>query len=398
MEGKRAMQEISRRRFLLGTSMAAVGTHPWFAALAKDLGKRKLLLVGTVTTGRSTSKGIYTYAFDTKTGELEQLALAATSSSPSFLALSPDHKFVYATNEGGFEGGRGGGVSSFAFDQREQTLTPINEVSSVGDGPAYVSVDHTGKCVFAANYAGGSAASFHVDASGKLSDAVSFFQYDPPAGQPRKQSHAHRVTPTPENGYLLVNDLGLDMIHVYKLDATTAKLTPHDPPAWIGAPNSGPRALRWHPNKQLVYCVNELKPTVSVLSWDAGKGVLTTVQEASLVPPGYVGKCAPGDIVFDKKMKYGYVTSRLDNFMATFKVEEDGKLTFMDNTTCGGIRPRDCALDPTDGWLLIADQDSNNIAVIKRDKGSGKLSHSSKSSTIGTPMCLIFPERPNVAL
>jgi 6-phosphogluconolactonase len=282
-------------------------------------------------------------------------------------------------------------------------------------------VDHTGKCVFAANYGSGSAASFHVGEGGRLSDAVSFFQYGDPApprpaggqpppaaqrpaaGQQPKRSHVHRATASPGNGYVLFNDLGLDMIHVYKLDAATAKLTPADPPEWLSTPGAGPRGLRWHPNKKIAYCVNEKHPTVNVLNWDEKKGVLTTLQEVSLVPADYTaapGKgCAPGDIVFDKQMQHGYVTSRLDDFMATFKVEKDGKLTLMEHTTSGGIRERDCTLDPTDGWLLVANPDSNNIAVMKRDQTTGRLSQTVTTSvTIGSPMCLIFPERPNVAL
>lgn len=261
----------------------------------------------------------------------------------------------------------------------------------MGGGPTHITVDHTGRCVFAANYGGGSVVSFFVDGQGHLSEAVSFFQYTADAEKHERRSHAHRVTVSPDNRFLLVNDLGLDMIHIYRLDPTTAKLTPHDPPSWTAIPGYGPRALRFHPNGRWVYCVNELKPTVNVLEWDSARGTLTTVQDISLVPEGYQGKAAPGDIVFDKRTRFAYVTSRLDDFMATFTVSaETGKLTFMEKTSCGGQRPRHLALDPTDGWLLVANQDSDNIAVFPRDKKTGRLLGSGKSFPLSKPMCLVF--------
>lgn|GEM_PF-139338 len=433
--------KLSRRAFLQGTSMAALAAHPWFAALAAELGNRKLLLVGT-STGRSGSKGVYTYAFDPATGALEQIALAAECNSPTFMALSPDQKFLYTVN-GGFMspqtataaaappppvqsatqsgqpgrgqrrpgGGGGGGLTSYAFDKAAGTLTRINEVAAGPSAGVYVCSDHSGRCVFVANYGGGAMESFQVDANGKLSAAVTSVKFAAPENDPKKVSRAHRVTVSPGNGYLMVNDLGLDMIHVFKLDAATAKLTPADPPQWLSAPGAGPRALRWHPNKKIAYCVNELHPTVNVLGWDEKKGVLTTLQEIRLVPEDYKFKCAPGDVVFDKKWQHAYVTSRHadattdfsapgpDDFMATFKVDKHGMLTFVERTACGGIRPRDLTLDPTDNWLLIADQDSNNIAVVKRDAKTGKLSDTiTTTNKLGSPMCLIFPDRPNVVL
>jgi 6-phosphogluconolactonase len=389
------MHPLSRRRLMQGSSMLALVAHPWFAALAKDLGKRSLLLVGTETAGKGISKGIYTYAFDPATGDLEQLALAAEAISPSFLALAPGNRFLYAANESGFQGGTDGGVTSFAFDAAKQSLTPINEVSSGGADPVYVSVDHTGQCVFVANYGGGSISSFHVEADGHLSDAVSFYQYHPPADDPGKLSHAHRVTLSPDNGYLLVNDLGLDMIHLYKLDAATAKLTPHA--EWNAGPGDGPRALRFHPNNTVAYCVNETKPTVTVLRWNAAAGTLTKLQTISLIPEGSTTGCHPGDIVFDRQTSHAYVTTRRDNTIAIFSIAKNGTLTLKEKIDCGGTRPRDLALDPTDGWLLVADQESNNIAALKRDKKTGGLSNPRKSVSLGQPMCLIFPDRSSLA-
>lgn len=380
--------KISRRGFLHGASAAAVlGASP---AWAKHSGER-MLFVGTQT--GQTSKGIYAYSFDEATGELKQTALAAEADSPTFLALSPNHKFLFTANElNQYEGKRSGAVSSYAVDRSTMKLTKINEVSAKGSGTCHVSVDHTGRCVFASNYGGGSAASFAVDPSGKLSDAVSFFQYEGHGPMPQQKGpRGHRATVSPDNKYFFVNDLGLDEIHVYHLDASTAKLTPQDPPAWKAEPGSGPRSLLFHPNHKWAYCVNEVGSSVNVLHWDKKKGVFTTVQLISTVPEGHQGPSAPSDIVMDKKGRFVYVANRLDDFMVSFSISPaDGKLTLMERTSCGGKTPRHIALSPSDKWLLVANQATDNLSVFARDPKTGKLANDGKSFPLSRPQCIVF--------
>jgi 6-phosphogluconolactonase len=379
------MQRITRRSFLGGASALALWKHPW-SGFASDLVHEQLLLVGTQTADPSTSKGIYGYRFNAETGELTQIGVAVEAENPTFLALGPRERFVYAVNEV-----RQGTVSSFSFDKKSMKMQEISKVSSKGGGPTHIAVDHTGRCVFAANYGGGSVASFEVNSNGELSEAVSFFQYSADEEKHERRPHAHRVTVSPDNRFLLVNDLGLDVIHIYRLDASTAKLTPHDPPLWRAKTDYGPRALQFHTNGRMAYCVNELKPTVNVLGWDGDRGVLTTLQDVSLVPEGYNGNAAPSDIAFDRKMSFAYVASRLDDFIATFAVSPaDGMLTMIGKTSCGGKRPRHLALDPTDCWLLVAEQDTDAIAVFARDSKTGKVANEGKTFPLSRPQCLVF--------
>lgn len=379
------MQRITRRSFLGGASALALGTNPWLL-FASSSNHDQLLLVGTQTADASTSKGIYSYRFNPATGELTQIGLAVAAQNPTFLAVGPHEKFIYSVNEV-----KDGTVSSFSFDKKAMTLKEINQVSTKGGGPTHIAVDHTGKCVFAANYGGGSIASFQVNSNGQLSEAVSFFQYTADAEKHERKPHAHRVTVSPDNRFLLVNDLGLDVIHVYRLDAATAKLTPNDPPLWQAKTGYGPRALQFHPNGRIAYCVNELKPNVNVLGWDSTSGTLSTLQDISLVPDDYHGTAAPSDIAFDSKTTFAYVASRLDDFMATFSVSPtDGKLTMIDKSSCGGKRPRHLVVDPTDRWLLIANQDTDTIAVFARDMKTGKLASEGKTFPLSRPQCLVF--------
>jgi 6-phosphogluconolactonase len=385
------VRQISRRGFIYGSATLSVATRPWFAQAKPNPGSG-LLLVGTQTS--ATSKGIYAYAFDAATGNLKQIGLAAEADNPTFLALSPKGDLLFVANEvDHYEGKNSGAVSSYSLDKKGAKLNKINEVPTLGGGTCHVSVDHTGRSVFAANYGGGSAASFSVSIDGHLSPAVSFEQFTGhgPDHERQEAPHAHRVTVSPDNRFLLVNDLGLDEIHIYHLDADTAKLTLNDPPAWKSAPGAGPRALLFHPSGKWAYCVTEMASTVDVLRWDSKRGTLETTQELSLKPEGYQGETAGCDIVLDRRGHFAYVADRFDDIIATFTVSpHDGKLTLLNRVPCGGKVPRHLALDPSGRWLLVANQVSDNITVLARDPASGQLTASAKSFPLSKPQCLVF--------
>jgi 6-phosphogluconolactonase len=384
--------KVNRRKVLKGLAVAPLAARGWWAEAAKAGSSENTLFVGTQT--KDTSKGIYAYRWDAAKGELTQIGLAAEAEYPTFLALSPDKKYLYAANEvDSFNGVTGGGVSSFVVNAKAGKLTAINAVSAKGTGTCHVAVDKTGQAVFCANYSGGSAASFHVKPDGGLTEAVSFFQYTGHGPRDEQEmAHAHRATVSPDNKYVLVNDLGLDCIHVYTLDAATAKLTPHDPPEWKSEPGTGPRALRFHPNGKWAYCVLELSSEVAVLRWDAQAGSLTTIQTLSLVPEGYAGaKPHASEIVLDRAGQFAYASDRFDDVVVSFKVDSaTGKLAELGSSKYGGKTPRHIALDPTEQWLLVANQDSDTISVVKRDMKTGLLAQSGKEFQISKPQCLVF--------
>ena len=390
MKEEKRLKRISRRGFIFGSAAFSVVGRGGFA-LAKGSGGGRLLLVGTQTSG--TSKGVYSYSFDPDTGELRGLGLAAEADNPTFLALAPNGRTVVVANEiDTYEGKSGGAVSSYSLDRGSSRLIKVNEVASMGGGPCHVAFDHTGRSAFAANYGGGSAASFSVGVDGRLSAAVSFFQYtgQGPDKERQKGPHAHRVTVSPDNRFLLVNDLGLDAIHVYRLDAGTAKLTLNDPPEWRSAPGAGPRSLQFHPNGRFAYCVTEMTSSVVVLRWNARSGALETVQEVVMRPPEFQGTTAGDDIVIDREAQFAYATDRFDDIIATFAISpESGRLTLLNRTSCGGKVPRHLTLDPSGRWLLVANQASDNIAVLGRDTRTGQLT-AGKSFPLSRPQCLVF--------
>jgi 6-phosphogluconolactonase len=381
---------ISRRRFIQGAVSATLAAQKMPALIANPYGN-EFLLVGTQTTG--TSKGIYAYQFDAVPGELRQTGLAAAADMPTFLALSPDGKKVYSANElEQYQGQKSGGVSSFTLDKAAAKLKAVNELPSRGGAPCHISVDHTGRFVFVANYSGGSAASYRVDANGNLSE-VSFFQYTGSGPDKTRQEgpHAHRVTVSPDNRFVMVNDLGLDLIHIYRLDTNTGALTPNNPAAWKATPGSGPRALQFHPNGKWAYCVTEMHSTVNLLHWNADAGTLETIQEIPMLPAGATGETAGDDIVIDRTGRFAYAANRLNDFLVTFSLSpSDGKLTILDRSSCGGKTPRHLALDKSERWLLVANQVSDNIAVFARDPHTGQLAKEGKSFPLSRPQCLLF--------
>ncbi|GGH03878.1 lactonase family protein [Silvibacterium dinghuense] len=391
---------MNRRRFLRtalqGAAIAPLAARGW-RAFAADAGSadtgQQLLYVGTQTL--KTSKGIYAYSFDASTGTLTQKGLAAWADNPTYLVFSPDKKYLYAANEiDHFGGAKSGGVSAFAVDAAAAKLNFLNAVPADGYGTTHVTVDHTGKAVFAASYDSGSAVSFHVENDGRLSMPVSHFQYTGHGPDKERQTspHAHWVTVSPDNRSLFVNDLGLDCIHIYKLDAATAKLTPGTPEAWHSDPGAGPRSLLFHPNGKIAYCVEEMSSMIVVLDWNAAKGTLTSVQKVSTRTENWTGPTATGcKMVLTGDGLFAYACDRGDNTITSFKVDpETGKLTQLGRVSCGGDIPRHIALDKSEKWLLVANQVSDTISVIARDSVAGTLASTSKTFALSRPQCLLF--------
>lgn len=385
----------TRRSFLAGLAVS-----PWVArdiwAKAGGATGGAMLFVGTGTT--TGSKGIYGYRFDSAHGALEPLGLAAEAQSPSFLALSPNGKYLFAVNEiESYQAAKTGAVSSYWLDRATVKLTLINTVASGGAGPCHVNTDRTGRVLLVANYSGGSAASFQIDWNGRLSNAVSEFHYQSTGAGPgqdkdrQASAHAHHATTSPDNRFAYINDLGLDRIHIYRLDPATATLTPNDPAEWVAAPGSGPRVLRFHPNGLWAYCVNELSSTIDLLDWHSRTGALTLIQKTELLPQDFHGISRAAEILFDRKGQYACVANRDDNFLAEFNVDgSNGKLSNMHRSPCGGNIPRHIALDPSEKWILVANQDSNLISVFRRDPKNGQLASAGQSFPIQSPQCILF--------
>jgi 6-phosphogluconolactonase len=351
-----------------------------------------LLYVGTYT--QKTSKGIYAFRFQSESGDLMPLGLVAETPNPTYLALSANHRFLYAANEeSNYQGTHSGLVSGFAIDHLSGKLKPLNSIASAGAGPCHLAVDHTGSDLFVANYVSGSAASFHLSRTGLISAPVSQFQFSGhgPNAERQEGPHAHCTTVSPDNRYVLVNDLGLDRVVVYKLDPATAKLTPNDPPYWSAKPGSGPRHLAFHPKAPFAYCVNEMASTVDVLGWDSKTGTLTSIQNISALPEDFHGESTAAEIVVDPTGRFVYSSNRGHNSIAMFAVDSArGTLTSLGFARTPGREPRNFTLDPTGRWVLVGNQMIGTISLFRRNLETGMLSPAGKTTSIDQAVCLLF--------
>jgi 6-phosphogluconolactonase len=246
---------------------------------AAAVDRKYLVYIGTYT--GSGSKGIYVYRFNAGDGELDPIGVAAETENPSFLAARPDGRFLYAVNEvNEFNGEKSGSISAFSIDRNTGKLTLLNRVSSRGAGPAHLSLDKTGKYVLVANYDGGSVASFPIQKDGRLGKASGFVQHAGSSVNAERQTrpHAHQIVPAIDNRFVLVPDLGLDEVLLYRFDVAQGSLTPNNPAFAKTDSGAGPRHVALHPNGQVAYVLNEMQSTVSVFSYDAKRGSLRAIE------------------------------------------------------------------------------------------------------------------------
>lgn len=378
------MTQFTRRAFVLGVAVVAFASK----ILRSADRPRKLVFIGTYT--KNTSLGIYSYRWFPQSGELVEVGLAAHASNPSFLALSPNQKDLYAVHE---EGARPGSVSGYLVAPLSGKLKRENTVSSGGSAPCNLTVDHTGQVVFVANYNSGSVASFKVQSDGNLSEPVSNIYFPGGSVDPTRQktAHTHCVTVSPDNKYLLVNDLGLDRIMVFHFDPDTARLTANDPPYYSAIPGSGPRNLAFHPDGRWVYSINEIASTIDALNWDNSSGTLTRFQNISTLLMDHESPTDAATVAVHPNGNFLYASNRGDDSITTFTVHPgNGRLTFLQRVSCGGSSPRHFSVDPSGKWLIVANQDSANIVVLKCDPSTGRLSPTGRQYALDSPVCVVF--------
>ena len=383
------MRRISRRAFLLlFVQLFTIGF-----GFGKDRRDSKYLLyVGTYTTNGS--KGIYTYSFDPRSAQLGALGVAGETVNPSFLALDPSSRFLYAVNEvPKYKDESSGGVSAFAVDRATGKLSFLNEVSSGGADPCYVALDKTGKYVLVANYTGGSVAAFPVQHDGSLGAATAIVQHKGSGPNKERQDgpHAHWIETTPDNRFAIAADLGLDELVVYHFDASNGTLAPNDPPFAKVEAGAGPRHLAFHPNGRFAYVINELQSTVSAFSYDAEHGRLNSLQTISTLPKGFSEHNDSAEIEVHPSGKFIFASNRGHDSIALFSIDPSkGTLRLVDNFSTKGRTPRSFVIDPTGSWLLAANQNTGNIVVFRIDKRTGRLTASGQEVKVPSPVCLKF--------
>lgn len=376
--------DLSRREFMESTGAAALG-------LTLPVPQRELLLyVGTYTRGKS--EGIYVYRMNPVNGELKKVS-TAKAVNPSFLTIEPRRRFLYAIGEVNEFGGKpGGAVMAFAIDQRTGALRQLNQQSSVGAGPCYVSVDAARKFALVANYGGGSVATLPIKADGSLGEASDFVQHTGVGATKRQDKpHAHCIVLDATGHRAFVADLGLDKVMINSFDAKTGKLTPSAQPFAATKPGAGPRHFTFHPRGQFAYVINELDSTLTAFSYDKARGTLQELQTISTLPADFKGDNYCADVHVHPSGKFIYGSNRGHDSIVAFAIDErTGKLSDIAHESTQGKWPRNFAVDPSGKYLLVANQNSDSVVTFEIDQQNGRLKSTGQVTEIPMPVCLKF--------
>ncbi|HEX6463059.1 MAG TPA: lactonase family protein [Vicinamibacterales bacterium] len=369
---------------------AATAVAPLFAA--RDL----LVYFGTYTD--TTSKGIYVSRFNPATGALTAPELAAATPQPSFLAITPDARFLYAVNEVSSYGGQPtGSVSAFRLHRDTGMLTALNKQQTGGAAPAHLSVDRDGHSVLVANYTGGSIAVFPIGDDGGLGTAVSFVQHTGKGANPDRQAgpHAHQILTDPRNQFAYVADLGLDKVMIYRFDGSKHTVTPAAPPSAAVKPGAGPRHLTFDASGTHVFVLNEMACTITVFNRDPSNGSLAEFETISSLPPGDTLQkgYSTAEIALSPSGRFLYASTRGHNSITVYSVDgASSRLNFVTNTRLPGKTPRGFGITPDGSYMLVAHQDSDSVVVFRIDKTTGKLAATDTSVTVGKPVDVKFVE------
>ena len=375
------MSHPSRRAFLFSSaafSVAAIASRSYSQA------KTQRVFIGS-----NKPDGIQAFDWNPETAELTPAGVAARIANVDWLIYSPDRRHLFAASEvDSFNGKPAGGVASYTVENG--MLRPLSSQNSASKGTCHIALDQTGRTLLSADYGGGSAASFLVN-DGKLSKAVWTEHYTGhgPVADRQEAAHAHFASCSPDNRFAYINDLGGDCIHIYALDAATAHLKSAG--QYAAQPGSGPRTLHFHPNGNTAYSMNELTSTVDVLKWNKADGSLVLVKRIKLLPVGSHPKSTGCDTVITKDGRNVYFANRGNDFIYAFTADSaSGELTPIARTPSGGKTPRNFVLDPTERWIVVANQNSDQLSVFARNPETGELSSEGKSYPCPAPMRILF--------
>jgi len=408
---------LTRRRFLLTLSAVAAFPRASSEAYAQTLksftGRFRhtppppppptFAYFGT-DTEKGVARGIYIARFDEATGRFTEPQLAAATARPSFLAISQPlggHRRLYAVNA---LANPSASVTSFLVNPTTGALTEVDQVTSDGAGPCYISLDATGEIAFVANYSGSTIATYRVLPNGGLSKPIERLDYkDPRFGKRGPNTarqdvpHPHSVHVSPDNRFLLVSDLGSDEISIFPIEAAEARL---GTPSLFsnGRPGCGPRHIAFHPNGRWVYSINELDSTIDRFLWtttssrSAPQGLLINTGEVvKTIAPGFpAGKNTAAEVAVSGDGNFLYASNRGEDTLVVYAIADEGPLTFLQRIPCGGHTPRHFTLDPSGRWLVCGNQDSANVTVFHRDGGTGKLSGPVHNIALDSVMFTLF--------
>jgi 6-phosphogluconolactonase len=395
--------------FLAG-QVAVAQSGDYFMYFGTYTGFKFVSHSATLGVGESHSKGIYVSRFHAATGVMSEPELAAEIINPSFLTVHPNHRFLYSVSEDPLSLGppldHASYVSAFAIDAATGKLRLLNTIPTGGTSTCHLSMDKTGKFVMLANFGSGSISVVRVNDDGSLGQQTAFVQHlghGSPDVPVQSGPHPHTILVSPDNRYVIVSDLGVDKVFIYRFDANTGMLSPLDPPFAAVEPGRGPRRFLFDPAGSFGYQLNEMGSTLITFAWDPAQGSLTRLQEVSITPPGL--RNAGAEMAISANGKFLYASNRLSRFndqdhskidrlpgtISVFAIDpQKHTLSEIRQFPSGGLMPRSFGIDPTGQYLFALNQISNNVVQLKIDQATGMLSPTGREIKVDTPVCLQF--------
>jgi 6-phosphogluconolactonase len=349
--------------------------------------------------------GIYVFRQERSGKRFSNVAMTETP-QPGWLAVHPNRRFLYATNEvGSFEDSNGGGVSAFEIDPDTGLLRSLN-TRRTPPRPCHCEVDATGRYLVVATFGGGSVHLFPLESDGRIGPESDAHQHTGSSVHPRRQthSHAHAVAIDPANRFVLVPDLGTDRIVVYELEHVSGKLISRSERDVCLAPGSGPRHLTFGPRAGFVYLMNEISATIAVFTYNSADGALQEFQTVDTLPDGFFGLRSGAEISIHPTGRFLYATTRshgssgeppargLDSIV-WFEIDQaNGMLRLLGRVNSGGEVPRTFTFDSNGDQLFVGHQCSGTVVTFRINPKTGAPVATGEIVATPVPVCLRFIE------
>ena len=364
-----------------GAAMAAaclLGTQAEQAGAQSSVGL--FAYVGSYTTAQRKARGdgIHAFRVDPASGVWTHVQHVGELTNPSYLALSPDQRFLYSVH------GDEDYATAFALDRTTGQAKLLNRAATGGKNGVRQAVDPTSKFLIVANYSSGSVAVLPIAPDGSLKDQ-----------HQQASSHPHDIVFDPSGRFVLVPDKGLDRVFVFRFDPANGRLSPAEPGSVATRPGAGPRHLAFHPKLPIVWVLNELDSTAETYRWDAEHGALTPVQVITTLPTDFTGYSTAAEIAVSPDGRFVYGSNRGHDSVAIYAADaNDGSLKSIGWQPTQGRVPRFIGLDPAGRFLYAANEQGDTIVTFRVDANTGMLAATGQVIKSGSPVTIIFAGRP----
>ncbi|WP_334073043.1 MULTISPECIES: lactonase family protein [Paenibacillus] len=352
------------------------------------LSQRQLVFVGSYAEADNT--GVYVYEFDPAQEAFHRLEAVSGLKNPTFLCVDADHRKIYSIAETHNESGeRIGEAVAFTVDPETGRLSELNRARTIQPSSSHIALDGENRYIALSGYHGGNVGLVKLEGGGLAGRLVDEQRHTGKGADPERQDrpHPHSALFSPDNRYMLVADLGLDLVRTYAFDAETGTLSPISDA--VTPPGSGPRHMTFHPNGKWVFSINEVGNSMTTYQYDAESGRLTPIETISTLPEHFQGENTTAEVAVSKDGRFLYGSNRGHDSIVQFSIDQDsGRLSLVEHVPTQGGHPRHFALTPDGGYLIAANRDANNLVLFRVDRDSGRLQFTGKTVSVSKPVCV----------